>query len=141
MVTMVTTHHSHTSTKETKFLTKSSLSPSRQQQRTNITIALLPLAAHTNITHHEQRANTKKNGNWDYGAPSNQKNMSDGCLVRQFPLHCGHAKTCLTFAMPYVLNRGVTSLPRWLPGLFYRITENNISEGSYVNWGRLLGTL
>eukprot|EP00116_Pleurobrachia_bachei_P013348 sb/3473610/ len=23
-------------------------------------------------------------------------------LVTQFPLHCGHAKTCLTFAMPFV---------------------------------------
>eukprot|EP00116_Pleurobrachia_bachei_P019140 sb/3479402/ len=23
-------------------------------------------------------------------------------LVTQFPLHCGHAKTCLTFEMPYV---------------------------------------
>eukprot|EP00116_Pleurobrachia_bachei_P011360 sb/3471622/ len=33
----------------------------------------------------------------------------DPTLVTQFPLHCGHAKTCLTFAMPYV---GVTSLPR-----------------------------
>eukprot|EP00116_Pleurobrachia_bachei_P000671 sb/3460933/ len=30
-------------------------------------------------------------------------------LVTQFPLHCGHAKTCLTFAMPY---RGVTSSVR-----------------------------
>eukprot|EP00116_Pleurobrachia_bachei_P011384 sb/3471646/ len=31
------------------------------------------------------------------------RNLPRIALVTQFPLHCGHAKMCLTFAMPYTI--------------------------------------
>eukprot|EP00116_Pleurobrachia_bachei_P010788 sb/3471050/ len=39
---------------------------------------------------------------------SNSKPDLSERLVTQFPLHCGHAKTCLTFAMPYQFSPIVT---------------------------------
>eukprot|EP00116_Pleurobrachia_bachei_P000067 sb/3460329/ len=47
-------------------------------------------------------------------------------LVTQFPLHCGHAKTCLTFAMPYSYQgRGVVMR-------FHNFTENDEPSGNIL---------
>eukprot|EP00116_Pleurobrachia_bachei_P007804 sb/3468066/ len=49
-------------------------------------------------------------------------NSTSKTLVTQFPLHCGHAKTCLTFAMPYV-------------GVTYQVTKRvSMFFGTPIAW-------